>query len=279
MAFFGSLLTEAGVSSPSGTVDVVGNSEYLQSLRKIATAMKANVATAIGMTTNSLPSGSIVVCRFDTGTSGNGGVYYCRANTGGETDNGDDIRLMTDGRILQRIVQLNGQQKLNHGTTLPASPLDYERFFHETIGTEVYYNGTAWTTVSGSLDDLKPVFGATLGTTGDFAAGTYTTVLGKNPGWTVCTEAYDRALVDSGSTYTGGQTFGADEVTLTADQIPEHVHPINHDSSSATSGANLAGSGLASDTTAYSEVNDTDGDPVDVRQKSIAFYILRKTVV
>ena len=45
-------------------------------------------------------------------------------------------------------------------------------------------------------------------------------------GWGLYSAAADRVLVGAGGAYSAGQTGGADSVTLTKDQMPEHAHHL-----------------------------------------------------
>lgn len=90
-----------------------------------------------------------------------------------------------------------------------------------------------------------------------------------------------RALVNYSGTYTAGEGFGADDVTLVTDQLPSHNHagssaalktvPIGNSGSPVTVYQPTSGSGSA-DSLALSIVANGIGDPVDVRQPSIACY-------
>lgn len=137
------------------------------------------------------------------------------------------------------------------GTTAqrPADPFEFERYYDETIETEIWFERGAWRTTSGVRGDVKYVSWATS-----------TEALARNPGWEILgtgetnnTAWRGRALsqatkdtipgedldVSSGiSEHAPGDTFGAETHTLTTAQIPAHTHTFDLEVTGAPDGAN-----------------------------------------
>lgn len=82
-----------------------------------------------------------------------------------------------------------------------------------------------------------------------------------------------------------GDLVGADQVTLAADQLPAHKHPIDFPNpsywhaSGGLASANGAGSGDGTATLpTETEDNTSAGDPVDVRQPSFALVYIQSII-
>lgn len=127
---------------------------------------------------------------------------------------------------------------VNRGTSAqrPSNPSEYEEYFDTDINVDlIYYNGM-WRTKSGSPGDTKFVTYSTLAD-----------ALRYNPGWALASQVLSDASVngrvltaahkdagatpvatypaDSGMTSRAARDkFGAENVTLTTDQIPAHAH-------------------------------------------------------
>jgi microcystin-dependent protein len=57
-------------------------------------------------------------------------------------------------------------------------------------------------------------------------------------GTTWVLDSKDRAMVGAGTSYTGGETFGADDASLTTAQLPAHYHSVNPPNTSTNSTGN-----------------------------------------
>jgi hypothetical protein len=97
----------------------------------------------------------------------------------------------------------------------PSSPGIGQLFFDTDISVALIWDGTRWTTVSGSPGDVKSVRAATLAD-----------ALLKNPGWEEDSDSVGRFIfgVTSGSGYEYADTGGEFDHTLTTDEIPSHTH-------------------------------------------------------
>lgn len=111
-----------------------------------------------------------------------------------------------------------------NGTTAqrPSDPGEGDLFFDSDIEVLIIYHSAAWITAAGSPGDLKHV-----------QATTIEQALTKNPGWSQATEAtYSGRVLGAAGDGTSltprayGDVDGAEEITLTINQIPEHTHTI-----------------------------------------------------
>jgi hypothetical protein len=109
-------------------------------------------------------------------------------------------------------------QAQNGGTgSRPTSPDTGQLFFDSDIGTLIIWDGTKWTTASGSPGDVKEVKAATLAD-----------ALTNNPGWAEDTDSIGRFVigVTSGTGFEMGDTGGEAQHTLTEDEMPAHTHTV-----------------------------------------------------
>lgn len=181
---------------------------------------------------------------------------------------------------------------VNRGNTAgrPTDATDYERYWDTDIGSEIYWHGGTWRTVSGSPGDVKFV-----------TFGTLEEALAKNPGWQEIGGNFaddsirGRALVpahkNSGVSPTtslpagAGQTvrfasqkFGSETHTLTIPEMPSHTHTFKRwfsgagtDGTDPLDGTNVDGGYFVEPT------SSTGGDqPHDNIQPSLALWCLVK---
>lgn len=163
------------------------------------------------------------------------------------------------------------------GTTAnrPAAPTTGQFYFDTTISVLLMYNGSAWVTAAGSPGDIKYVKKATLAE-----------ALTANPGWVQDTES-NECVHASATGATGkdvGDTAGADTITLTQAQLPdvtvEVTAPYGSSADNGDEGPYIVTS--EDQPTPSKAFNGTtsplgDGDPVDVRQKTIYRWCLIKS--
>ncbi len=104
-----------------------------------------------------------------------------------------------------------------NGTTRPVSPSTGQIFLDTSIDVLLMWDGSKWTTVSGSPGDVKEVKAATL-----------SDALTNNPGWSEDTDSVGRFVVGvtSGSGFEMGDTGGEATHTLITDEIPAHTHTV-----------------------------------------------------
>jgi hypothetical protein len=156
----------------------------------------------------------------------------------------------------------------------PSSPPDGTVYFDTDISVELIYYGGSWHTVSGSPGDIKFVAGTTLAD-----------VLTKNPGWSHYTAGIGRVLAGASADGSDAETdVGADEITLTEDQMPAHTHEDlivtgseadNGDDGTFTVMSNTQS--LGSKTIANSQTGPKGGsDPIDMRQQTRYLFQLIK---
>lgn len=158
-----------------------------------------------------------------------------------------------------------------YGTTAnrPSGAVTGQFYFDTDINVQLVYERSAWRTVSGSPGDVKEVKAATLAE-----------ALTANPGWVQDTASSKMVVgaADGTTGYEYGATAGADSITLTAAQIPAHTHTLpmkiatdggDHNNSGS---ATYVNSGSGQSTNSFG-----DGDPIDIRQKTIYYWRLVKS--
>ena len=188
--------------------------------------------------------------------------------------------------------------------------VDYQRLWHTGINAEIIYVPSfgGWQVAGGATGDLKFVTSLSLGTTGDFNAGTFLTALGRNPGWVAATDEEGRVLVAAAPTEDwnsltadkkiAGSTFGTGAHTLTGAEsgIAEHNHEVFARSDAGSSDqiegfggvTNIAVAGETDGTKTTIRVNGNNQDIIVKEgntsatsahnnvQPSIARFLLRK---
>lgn len=130
---------------------------------------------------------------------------------------------------------------LPKGSSTPVNPVDGEQFYHTSIAAAVVYRA-GWKlddgNPSGTLKWVDYDPSVAIGSTGDFAAGTYDTVLGKNPGYSQFGSATDRTLVAAGTKAV--RTFGGAEThTLAESEMPAHTHNVTANNVEDVNGGSL----------------------------------------
>lgn len=179
--------------------------------------------------------------------------------------------------------------------TIPKPNYDWEQIYHTDCGQMlVYDSGSAlWKTVDGAVGDLKEVRGSTLGISGDFIGGNFATILGRNPGWDLDIESAGSVVVGAAdevwdSTTTSKKTafsiYGADETTLTTENLPDDNISIPIKRSNAINGGGAFTNGyMFGDVSTGTNETQTaprggDGETFTNVQKSIAYYRIRKVI-
>lgn len=156
----------------------------------------------------------------------------------------------------------------------PVSPPDGTQFFDTTIETAIIYYSGSWHTLDGTPGDVKFVTGSSL-----------SSVLDKNPGWSQYTDGIGKVLIGAMADGSDAETdVGADSVTLTENQMPEHTHEdLVVTGSEADNGdpgtyvITAATQSVGQETIAASQTGPKGGsDPVDVRQSSRILFCLVK---
>jgi hypothetical protein len=171
---------------------------------------------------------------------------------------------------------------------------EWEQVYHTGIGQMLIYDPLAgiWKTLGGGIGDLKQVNGTNIGTAGDFAAGTFGTILGKNPGWIEETAAAGRALVGanpsedwdslvSPTKKSPGSTHGVDDYIITAAQLPAGLSAAITYTTDINGGGPVGNGFMVGDTgggsTPYTlSITGAAGAAVSNVQKSIAYHVIRK---
>ncbi len=109
--------------------------------------------------------------------------------------------------------------EIQSGTTSerPVSPGVGRQYFDTDIQVQIVWNGTTWTTVSGSPGDVKEVRATTL-----------TDALLKNPGWSHDTDSVGMVIAGAsdGSSYVYDSEVGADSVMLADSDLPDVMVPL-----------------------------------------------------
>lgn len=156
----------------------------------------------------------------------------------------------------------------------PSSPPDGTLFFDTSINTQLIYYSGSWHTADGSPGDVKFVTGLTL-------AG----VLTQNPGWSHYTDGIGRVLAGAAADGSDAEdAVGANSLTLTEDQMPEHTHEdLVVTASEADSGDTgglvivAAAQNIGQKTITNSQTGPKGGsDPVDMRQSTRLLFSLVK---
>jgi microcystin-dependent protein len=103
----------------------------------------------------------------------------------------------------------------------PANPSVGSTYYATDIGCTVIYSTQGWTTLSGTVGDVKEVTATSL-----------TTALNNNPGWAQDTASIGCVVIGSGpatsisSAYSPGTIVGEEMHTLSINEIPSHTHPL-----------------------------------------------------
>ncbi len=196
---------------------------------------------------------------------------------------------------------------LTTGTTAqrPTVRPDFFRYYDTTISALIWWERGAWRTVDGVKGDLKYV-----------SALSRASALTQNPGWEIFgtgesdnEPARGRILVPAMKDSDGGNPIatsagitprnagsmsGAEEITLTAAQLPEAdikaVNPTSEldlstktviqntaDGDTLNTGQTSVDSGGAANATNVDLKIDGDGDPVGIMNPVFAAFLLRKT--
>ncbi len=154
------------------------------------------------------------------------------------------------------------------GTTdRPTSPDVGQLFLDSDIDVLLMWNGSIWTTASGSPGDVKEVKAASLAD-----------ALEKNPGWSQDTDSVGRFVlgVTSGSGFEMGDTGGEAEHTLTVDEMPAHTHTVRTNKLQADGNASNP-SGIVSGVQETGPSGSTGGgDPHNNMPPYIAYWRLVK---
>jgi len=160
------------------------------------------------------------------------------------------------------------------GGARPSSPTEGTQFFDTSIKVALIYYDGSWHTVDGSPGDIKFVSGTSLAT-----------VLDQNPGWSHYTDGIGKVPAGAAADGSDAETdAGADEVTLTEDQMPEHTHEdivlTGSDADNGDAGnfvITAATASIGTRTIAASQTGPKGGsDPVDVRQQTRYLFQLIK---
>lgn len=158
-----------------------------------------------------------------------------------------------------------------YGTTAnrPTSAVTGQLYHDTDINVLLVYERSAWRTAWGSPGSVQEVKAATLAE-----------ALTANPGWVQDTASSKMVVgaADGTTGYEYGATAGADEITLLATQLPAHAHTLpmkldqnggDHNNSGSDTFIN---SGSGQSTNSFG-----DGDPIDIRQKTIYYWRLVKS--
>lgn len=156
----------------------------------------------------------------------------------------------------------------------PSAPADYTEYFDTSIGCAIIYYGGSWHTLDGVPGDIKYVLGTDLAT-----------VLVKNPGWIHYEDGVGRVFAGAASDGSNAETnAGADSITLTEAQMPEHTHEdivlTGSDADNGDAGnfvITAATSSIGTRTIAASQTGPKGGsDSVDMRQATRYMFALYK---
>jgi hypothetical protein len=157
----------------------------------------------------------------------------------------------------------------------PSAPVEGEQFFDSDLNIALVYERATWRTLSGSPGDVKFVKSATL-----------EAALAKNPGWVECEEARGRVLGGAGAgaglTDRGYlEQVGAEEHTLTEDEMPSHSHGIGRtpqygDLNNRQSGGQQPGLGSAPPNIKTDTDSSGSGDAHNIMQPTLFMWALEK---
>ncbi len=156
----------------------------------------------------------------------------------------------------------------------PSAPAEGTQYFDTTINTALIYLGGGWVTLTGSPGDVKEVRATSLAV-----------ALTNNPGWAHDTDSIGKVIAGSAADGSDNQTSaGADEITLTEDQLPAHIHEdLEVTGSEADNGDNggytimAASQSLGLKTVTNSRTGSTGGgDPIDNRQSTFYYFRIYK---
>lgn len=181
---------------------------------------------------------------------------------------------------------------------IPTPLYNWEQVYHTDCGGMLIYDSNAgqWKTLGGIIGDVIEVSGTSLGTTADFAAGVFTTILGKHPGWELDTPSSGRTVVGANpsevwdTTTTAkkepGTTHGADQNTIARANLPNETLDVGIKYRQSINGGGAPTNGLVTSDNTTDPTGDIieqtealgSGQAITNVQKSIAYYRLRKTV-
>lgn len=103
----------------------------------------------------------------------------------------------------------------------PANPSVGSVYYATDIGCTLVYSSSGWTTLSGTVGDVKEVTATTLAV-----------ALANNPGWAQDSASVGLVVAAAGaatsitSGYAQGTVYGEESHTLQITEIPSHTHPI-----------------------------------------------------
>lgn len=170
---------------------------------------------------------------------------------------------------------------VQRGSTIPANPVQDEKYYHTSINARVIYDA-GW-----KLDDGAPAGSLkfadydpsiAIGTTGDFAAGTYDTVLGLNPGYAQFASATNRVLIAAG-TRNAREAGGAETHSLTAQENGPHTHTqkVRDNIDTNNPGSGVLGGTIQSNLVDGEQTGSSgSGDPHNNMQPYYVSWLLKK---
>ena len=172
---------------------------------------------------------------------------------------------------------------------------NWEQVYHTDSGQMLVYDpsNVTWKTVDGGVGDLKFVTGNVIGTSSDFAAAAFGTILGRNPGWDENGASVGRTIVHANPLEAWdalspakfkdpGVNHGEDDYIMTKPQLPAAAIDVPIRASDAiNSGLPWSNGVMVGDVaTGSDQLLQTDntgtGQPTSLVQKSIAYYVIRK---
>ena len=135
--------------------------------------------------------------------------------------------------------------QLSSGTfaNAPSNPAVGSVYYATDIGCTIIYSTSGWTTLAGTVGDVKEV-----------QATDITTALNSNPGWVQDTGSIGCVVAAAGpatsisSGYGYGTILGEETHTLSINEIPAHTHPVSANQNNATASGNVGNpSGILAD--------------------------------
>lgn len=193
-------------------------------------------------------------------------------------------------RVVNKPANANNLPRAVNGSSFTPN-YDWEQVYHTDIGQLIVYDpGFGWKTVTGGIGDLKEIkSGLPIGSAADFTSGTFSTILGRNPGWELDTASQGRVVVGANPSVTwnsltaltkaSGNIYGADEITLTRAELPNFILDVNIPRTNDTVGGGPVTNGwMTGDagpiTNIYQLQSEAvgDGDPHNNIQQSIAYW-------